>query len=330
VKKYITYIVKLGITALLIWYFLGKINIIESFGVLVNTNIAVFIFSLFVVGVSWFFNAMRWRYILKMVHIDVSPWKLYLYNLIGNFYGIVLPGGKLSGDLMCAYRFTKDQGEENERKKYFLSVFADRFSGMLVMLIFFSLYFVFGVGITTAVFEESTWLVGVLVIILSIGGLVAMFSSVFDFFITWIVKFPSKRIQSLVQSLIDALKIARHNKRESLISFWYSFLAVFVNIIAMYVLGVAIGINVGFFDIGFAFLGATLLITIPITVAGIGLREGGTAFILNQAGAGLSQAVAYAVLALFILILYSAVGGFFEFYSVFLKKNPISTKELSV
>lgn len=66
---------------------------------------------------------------------------------------------------------------------------------------------------------------------------------------------------------------------------------------------------------------AVILISIPITVAGIGLREGGLVYLFVQAGIPLEKAAALSALNLAMMLVLALIGGIVEFYCQFLKKD---------
>lgn len=322
-RKNFSYLFKIAVTAGLIWYFLGKINIRDSLAAAKEANLPIFFGALLLTAASWFLSALRWRKILSFADIVVSPFKLFLYNLIGNFYGIVLPGGKVSGDVMCAYRFTKDAGEDGNGRKYFLSVFADRFLGMLTMSLFLSVYFIFGHPIIQ-IFGGYTTVIALLVVGGSIIGLVLMFSGTFDFILEQLGRLPVKAWSNLCRSFLSAFQAVRKKTKAVAAAFSLSVISVLLNLLSIQTLANSIELETDFLVIGFAFLSATLLISIPVTLAGIGLREGGMVFVLVQSGAELSQSAALSILALTILLIYSAIGGLWELYFHFLKRVNVS------
>ena len=83
----------------------------------------------------------------------------------------------------------------------------------------------------------------------------------------------------------------------------------------------ALGLGVGFWTIAFFNSLVVILITLPITVAGIGLREGGLIYLLIQTGMEPEKAAALSFLNLFIMITLASFGGLWEFYCHFLART---------
>lgn len=324
-KKYVSYVIKGAITGGLILFFLRSIDISASIEALTHTNGAYFFFSLLVVFIGWIFTALRWKLLLQMMDVHVRVQKLFLYNLVGNFYGIVLPGGKVSGDIMCAYRFTKEEQRERGgvpigsiNKKYFFSVIGDRLLALVSMVMMLAVYFIVSHP-AVRIFEGYQTGIGIVVIAGALLGLSAFFVPIFDSFIKLFERVPIKRMQALVESLLAALRMVRNHRKELIIAMAFSIISIFLNMWSWYLLGKAIGISLSFLLIGFGYIAATLLVSLPITLGGIGLREGGFVYIATSLGANSVQSVAVSLLALIVFALYAVVGGLIEAYWVFRK-----------
>ncbi len=169
-KKKILYVVKLITTLGLVLYFLDHINLRESLAVLKKTNLPIFFAAILITAISWYLSAIRWRAVLGVMSVKIPAAKLFFINLIGTFYGIVLPGGKLSGDAISAHRFTKSYGGEADNKKYFFSALVDRIMGLLTIAVFLSLYFLAHRPIIK-ILGDQTMLLGFIVIALTVIGI---------------------------------------------------------------------------------------------------------------------------------------------------------------
>ncbi|MDP3901941.1 MAG: hypothetical protein Q8Q37_03185, partial [bacterium] len=64
---------------------------------------------------------------------------------------------------------------------------------------------------------------------------------------------------------------------------------------------------------------AVVLIVIPITIAGIGLRESGLVYFFVTAGIVPEKALALSILNLLLMVILALMGGLIEFYNHFIK-----------
>jgi uncharacterized membrane protein YbhN (UPF0104 family) len=78
---------------------------------------------------------------------------------------------------------------------------------------------------------------------------------------------------------------------------------------AHYLVGLSLGLRVSFPYVIFFVTVISLVSMIPVTISGIGLREGGYALCLKAAGVPLNNATAFSLLWLLVLLLGALVGG---------------------
>ena len=94
------------------------------------------------------------------------------------------------------------------------------------------------------------------------------------------------------------------------------FLAYFISIVfyagygfAHYLLGFGLGLHVSFLYYAFFVALVSLVSMLPVTISGIGLREGGYVLCLRAAGVPLKSATAFSLLWLLVLLLGASIGG---------------------
>jgi uncharacterized membrane protein YbhN (UPF0104 family) len=86
------------------------------------------------VSIQFFLAGLRVSVLLKSAGINVSPWRCSLYNAVGIFFSIFLPGG-ISGDLARAYYFLRCDTAKGISKAVVLGVLlTDRIIGSAVMV----------------------------------------------------------------------------------------------------------------------------------------------------------------------------------------------------
>lgn len=299
-KNKILYAARILVTLLLIWLVVEKVDVSESFGLVRKINPVYFGVGFLAAIAGWVLNTLRWRQLLTLSGAAVSLGRLFLYNLIGVFYSIILPGGKLTGDAIIAYR-----------SRNFISVLADRFLGFLAMIFILLAYFLFRHP-AVEVFGSQAPILGLFFATVFLAGCALLFTACLDFLKKWLEKIPLAQWRPWVNSFFSALATCRANKVELFWVFLLSVAGAIFNMLAAYILSMAVGLNLSFPVVGFAYLLATLLVIVPITVAGIGLREGGLIYILKIAGAQTSAATALSLLLLGIFSLFALAGGIAE------------------
>lgn len=317
-SKTLIYFLKVAATILLIWFLLSKIDLLRFFSEMRNVGPDSFLLAIFLSGIAWWINSLRWGALLEIFNVKIKSSRLFLYNLVGVFYGIVLPGGKIAGDLVRAYQIARDhQGEREMKNQIFLLSFIDVGMGLLGYVIFAGTFFIIGHP-SINYLGPSSFIIGAILLLMTALGLGFIFSNLFDFLIKIFVKIPLASLRKFSAFVLSVLIACRERKYQLSKSLAFSLMGVLSGAAAIYVISEALGLSVSFWTIAFFNSLVIILITIPITIAGIGLREGGLIYLLVQAGLEPERAAALSFLNLFVIVALASLGGLWEFYYHFL------------
>src|SRR3989344_2825837 len=328
-SKNLIYLLKIIATAILIWFLLSKIDLPRFFSEMRDVGPDSFLLAVFLSGIAWWINSLRWGALLEIFNVKIKSPRLFLYNLVGVFYGIVLPGGKITGDLVRAYQIARDhRGECEMKNQIFLLSFIDVGMGLLGYVIFAGIFFIIRHP-SINYLGSSSFIIGAVLLLMAVLGLGFIFSNLFDFLIKIFVKIPLASLRKFLVFVLSVLITCRKRKYQLLKSLSLSLIGVLSGAAALYVISEALGSGVDFWTIAFFNSLVIILITIPITIAGIGLREGGLIYLLIQTGLAPERAAALSFLNLFIIMTLASLGGLWEFYYHFLKrlgKTRIATR----
>ena len=94
-----------------------------------------------------------------------------------------------------------------------------------------------------------------------------------------------------------------------------------LNSLCIYFLFLSLNLKLTFFDLLWINTLASVVTLIPITILGLGLREGSFLFLLGLIGFTSAQALSLSLLISIIYLMNGLVGGAIEFYEVFINKN---------
>ena len=136
------------------------------------------------------------------------------------------------------------------------------------------------------------------------------------------LKIPLAGWQKFINLLIDSLQARERGLNQLYKSFGFSIISVFIGGLSAYAVTSAFAIPVSYFTVVFFYSLAVILIIVPVTVAGIGLREGGLAYLLVQAGGDPEKSLAASLISLAVLIAIAIVGGLIELRRHFFKRVP--------
>ncbi|MCL5977712.1 MAG: flippase-like domain-containing protein [Nitrospirae bacterium] len=312
ISRYIILIGKLLISFGLIYFLISKIGgriIIDHVS---RLNPLIFITAcgayLFMIWLS----SVRWN--LLIPH-KIKTSKLFSIYMIGSFFNTYMPG-IIGGDAVKAYYLSKELkslGVEGNSPTHELSiaiasVFMDRYIGFTAILFIsmaaFPLAFAYLDG------TPVRWLMPI-VLVVFIGGSIVIF------------KFRiGERIKFLFR-VYEYFHLYSRKRDVLLKAFIYSVILQGLNIGVVYFLSRGLSLEISFFHI-VVFLPIIILISfIPVSISGIGLREGAFIILLGTAGVSPEMSVALS-LVWFLSYVIASLVGLFEY----LRLKPVLDRQV--
>jgi uncharacterized membrane protein YbhN (UPF0104 family) len=249
--------------------------------------------------------AERIRYLTRALGLDLPFWALFRINLGAVFYGLVLPAGNLSGVAARLYQMARAGGH---------------FAEPAVALTLERLVATVTLGATGVVCWLIAWPSGtVAVFVLMLGataGCAALQLAVFRPLplITPLWRWLMSRWPGKLGPLRDAMERARGLP-------WRVWRNVFGLGFAVHLIGIAaygavawsLGLDLSLWTIAWTRSAAILIAIVPVSVAGLGIREGALVFLLAPYGVDPASAVLYGLLAFATTILaMGLLGGALE------------------
>jgi uncharacterized membrane protein YbhN (UPF0104 family) len=300
-KPVIFFLLKLLISAGLIGYFLSRIHIEQFLQTFASAKFSYIALALGVYLVTQGISASRWAALARPLGIKTPFKDLIQYYLIGMFFNLFAPS-TVGGDVTRVYYLVKDEeahatGRAVTTVHAAMSVLMDRAIGMVVLvwlgalgLLLFPNYAV-PQAVRTATFLLALGLLAVALLTPVLGRIL-----------------PKDGHQLAVK-----LRLALRSYRLH----WGALLAAALLSLAVHliqawmhtVMGRALDLEVPF---SFCIIVYPLVGTfsaIPISLNGLGLREGGYIFLLAVIGIGTEQAIAFGILLFLIVALDSLLGG---------------------
>jgi uncharacterized membrane protein YbhN (UPF0104 family) len=291
-------LIKLSISSFLLYLVLSKSGFEKVLSTLKDISIPSFIGAMLLYLFAQFISSIRWKLLLPGT---IRVRKLFSLYLIGSFFSNLLPG-VIGGDAVKGfylYQMTKNASLS------LASIFMDRYIGFIVLLSICTLAFPFGftyfqgsrIGWIFPLIVLSFIVASFLIFGLRIGKRIKIISTFYDYFHTY-------RNQKKI--IAKAMLLSEFVQLSAIIS---------VNILA---LGFGQKIPV---LASFIFIPLTVMFTtVPISISGIGVREG--AFVLFLGLIDVKPEVATAIsLSWFLSIATSNLLGLVE-YLRYKKETP--------
>lgn len=245
-------------------------------------------------------RAMRWRIVLSAGGLNPGYWAVLRATIIGLFANNFLPGAT-GGDLIRPLALF-GRGASNKTFLYATVIF-ERLCGVATILI------LAWIAAAFIVIRRNDW-----TYVLTVGAaFLAVVAALFALLlINRFMPGPGGRVGRLIGSLRNGgahlARLAR-SKRISLSTMGLSlyFQAAYVCMIWSFL--IALGPTPPFTVVLMAVPLASLAAMVPISLNGLGVREGAMAFVLADLGIAKADATAAVLLGLLPLIIFSALGA---------------------
>jgi len=320
-KPIIVFLVKLLVSGGLLAYFLSRIHIERFIDTFTSANFSYIALALGIYLVAQGASAVRWTALARPLGITTPFSDMLRYYLIGMFFNLFAPS-TVGGDVSRVYYLVKDeeahaQGRAVTTVHAAMSVLMDRGIGMVVLVWLGAAGLLLFPDYAVAAAVRSVTL------LLALGFLIAVL-------LTPLLRrvLPEDGHQ-LVTKLRLALRSYRMHWRALGVA---ALLSVVVHLVQSWmhvIMGLALGLNLPFSYCIIVYPLVGTFAAIPISVNGLGLREGGYVFLLAVIGIGTEKSVAFGILLFLVVALDSLLGGLLFLLQKSPKPTVVSTKERS-
>lgn len=240
--------------------------------------------------VSHVVASVRWRLFARALRFDHSVPKMTGFAFVGNFFNLVLPTS-MGGDVIRAWYL---DGQSGRKLAAFASVFLDRLNGLLVLL---------AMACTAVLLSPVAlplWIPISIAVIAGCGflGIAALPLAVRS------GRLPLKRVRQL-QTMLQLLKEPRTLIAATLLS-------IFVQVSSVVIVwligqGLQAPVPTAYYWIMAPMV--SLLTLLPVSINGMGVREGGVVLFLTPLGVEHGMALTLAFLWFLVYAAGSLLGG---------------------
>jgi len=303
-KKKVFLVLKIIFSVSVIYYIIAyRAPLIKIYELIKRANLFLLIlaFSLHAIGI--YISAVRWGIIIKKQENSSYPgvFNLVKFYLVAGFFNLFLPT-RFGGDIS---RVIDSKTSVESYTKSFSVILVERINGTFILFLFSflsSLYYIL-LGRESYIYKIGFLFGGVGII-----GTVLFFSPLLGKFLS-LLKFFPERIFSKLNLIEEAVKVIRKDKK-ILLEITLLSLILQINVILHYFLiGLALNIKISFISY-FVFIPIVLIILIiPISINGIGLRDISLVEAFKSFGISASAAVAFSTIDLLFMILLGIIGG---------------------
>ncbi|MBT9537133.1 MAG: flippase-like domain-containing protein [Nitrospirae bacterium] len=289
-NKILLLILKLVVSSSLLYFVLSNAGVEKVFAIIKTINPFAFIGVIFIYIASIYVSSIRWRLLLPE---EFKGKRLFSFYLIGSFFNTFLPG-IVGGDAVKTYYLYK---ETNKGSLSFASVFMDRYIGFISLMTIALISFAAGFKYVKGSLIE--WLLPTIVLLFLIGSF-AIFRL---------------RLGKGIKALSEFYGYFSEYRSQKMVLIKTLMLSCGIQVMAilsMYIIARGLGqhIYLSYFFIFFPII--VTISTLPISISGIGLREGAFVLLFGMAGVKPEMATAMSF-AWFLSTASGGLVGLFEY-----------------
>jgi len=319
IGKYIRFVVFIILAVVI----LRKIDFSQLGLVFSQVKLKYVVMIFFLLGVQTLIKAYKWHILMRAKKINVPIIKIFQLDYVSTFLSLFFPSS-ISVDIFRGYGISKEFATKKDAAS---SIIVDRLSGVfaLLFLIYFGLFLFYGliqnidfIYITLI----TTILVAVLIILLTNNILTKIFTRL-------VQKISNFKVQEKLSSLRKSLLDYRNHKACLLAIFALSTLRQVSRVLIYFFAAQAFDQQVPL-KYFFAYVPVIMLIImLPISMGGIGVREG--SFIYFFTKVGLSSSIAFAIpfLVSIVVVINVLPGGLiYLLKGLTIRKDPTDSKSI--
>lgn len=272
---------KVLISAFLLYAVFNRINLSQVALTIASANLFLILACIVLLYVAWTIAARKWQVLLPHdLRLPLAQCLKYIY--ITASYSALLPGGQLVGEIG---KFGHAQNRFTHKTGLITSILIDKILGISAMV---------GLGLLAVLVDQSAPpIFFMLYVLLSIGAALCVSILMLSRLTGLAAKIP--RPLSLTSSLVLATAYQLTNG------------------LIVWLLGLSVGIHVAFVTMVWITTAVSLLVAIPITYGGFGIREVSFASLLSLYSIPQTRAVSLALLIGALLLVGSLPGIYFIF-----------------
>jgi len=300
-KPIVILLLKLLVSGGLIFYFLSRIHIENFIQTFASANYSWIALALTVYLFTQAIGAVRWTMLARPLGIDTPFQDLIKYYLIGMFFNLFAPG-TVGGDVSRIYYVVRDEhahasGRAVTTMHAAMSVLMDRAIGMIVLV------WLGAVGLMLFPKYAVPPTVRSVTFSLALGFVAAVLVA------PLLRRILPEEGHPIVVKLRLALRSYRTHWRALGAALVLSLVLHLIQSWLHVIMGRALGLDVPFSFCIIVYPLVGTFAAIPISLNGLGLREGGYIYLLAVIGIGTEKSIAFSLLLFLIVALDSLVGG---------------------
>lgn len=291
--------IRLLISFAILWFLISKIEFSKLKGTMSNFNPLLYISAILLLFIHQYIWATMWRITLLEKNIKVKPGEIYRAVLTSYFFGTLLPSS-IGPDIVLTYNIGKTLQEKHHAPSSLLFIRLMNMTGILfvsgIVLMFLS---------KTFFLRQILILTWLLLLLIWIAYWLAVHPGSREKLERVVKKYP---FLGFIYKIFHSFSTFGLDKKVTLKIWLLGIAMTFLKVVFDYIIARSLGLHIPYIW----FLGlvpsASIISLLPVTIAGLGLREG--AYVVLFSNMGIAPANSFSIsLLVFTLNIWLCITG---------------------
>jgi uncharacterized protein (TIRG00374 family) len=303
-RNLFSFIAKAIVSIALIWYLFSITEFSAVIASLTSASPVWLVCAFITLIIGKIITSYRWQILLQAQEINIPLRFLIGSVFVGQFFNSFLPT-TIGGDAMRAYdtaTFSKNS------TKSVVSVFADRIIGVLALAFLAVLALIIGL---VSGQDVSFYVVPVLLVFFFclIGMLLVFNSKMYKSIEKLLVIIHLEKISNKLEEAYLSFNMLRKVPRVLMVAFLASLLLQVNVILFYYFIGLSLNLGVSILYFSLIVPVALVVLLVPFSINGIGIREGIFVYLLTGLGVQNQDAIALSWISFGLMLTQGIIGG---------------------
>jgi len=310
-KRKLKIILRVLVSGLLVGYLFLKVDWTVFVVTFKRIDLAMYLFSTLLAVASSIFVASKYYVLIKGTALNHSLRSLVKINFISRFYALFLPSA-VGREAVRWFKVTRNQ---KDRAFFLAAIIFERLTFLFVLILFgfIPLFFYPSDSEIAALRVSIMPLAALCLCFICLFITYYMFPTVRSFFHSIIYRILGPQWKGLdVASFLDNFSLRNQRSSSYALIFALSLVWQFLFLSRVFVLFRAASLPLSFVDV--AWMGSLVLLlqVLPVSFAGLGVREGAYAYLFTLYGLPSEEGVLLGILFFSQMLVMAGLGGFFE------------------
>jgi uncharacterized protein (TIRG00374 family) len=298
------YLLQAFVTLIILWYLTQIIPLHSVYESILNSDVKWFAAALALIAISLFSMSVRMKLMMDQQKIDIQLWQVFRVRLISFYYKLFIPGGTLANIGILFYKFT--QINKEKKPEIISTIMFDRILATIGLCFVGLLCLFFAKPNLPLVLTYSIFILFTSLLILIILLSNTTFSNIIEHKL-------QKSNNKLTSKLLKLVATVKEFQKLTTVHILYlvilSILPHIFGIFAFTALSTSMDLNLSLLDWGWIRSIVIIGTMLPISLAGIGIRDGILIYILHQYSISADTAWALSFLLFAATALWPALLG---------------------